>query len=262
MTESQWQTFCGFKNRYKQKIMEWTDSVPELQALQKQAAAAQKTPLYDFETPVVYNRALDDVEPEDEIKLIVIGDNPGKEEQLARNNRYLVGQAGRIAEGYFRRNSGLGIDFRRDAIILNKTPVHSAKTAQLRLMAKLGGKKVTELLEESQKWCAQETARLHCALCAEAPAGGRLPELWLVGYSELKKNGMFEVYREELKRCYQEQEGGFHAAWENVFVFQHFSMNRFTIDLGEYIKKNDCGTQPLGEVIRSLGRIHKKEIFG
>ena len=107
-----------------------------------------QTPAYPFETTVVYNRSLDDVTKDDDIKLIVIGDNPGKDEQLAKNNRYLVGQAGKIAEGYFRRNPELGIDFRRNVIILNKTPVHSAKTAQLKTIAKQGGKKIADLIED------------------------------------------------------------------------------------------------------------------
>ncbi|MBR1639870.1 MAG: hypothetical protein IJ688_10840 [Treponema sp.] len=259
MTDSQWKIFCDFKALYAAKIAEWAESFPDLQGLQKKAAEAEKTPAYSFETPVVYNRALDDITKDDDIKLIVIGDNPGKEEQLACNNRYLVGQAGRIAEGYFRRNPALGVDFRKNVIILNKTPVHSAKTAQLRFMVKQGGQKMAELLEESQTWCARETARLHSELCRAAGEDGIMPELWLVGYSELKKKGIFEQYRDELKAFYVEND--FSKYWERVYVFQHFSMNRFTIDLSDYMKKNGCENLPLLESIHSLGIIHKDEIF-
>ena len=136
MTEEQWKVFCKFKKELKSKVEEWAESAPALSRLQREAALAAKTPLYPFETTVVYNRALDDLTPEDQIKLIVIGDNPGKDEQLAKNNRYLVGQAGKIAEGYFRRNPELGVDFRKNVIILNKTPVHSAKTNQLKQIAR------------------------------------------------------------------------------------------------------------------------------
>ena len=116
MTEEQWKVFCKFKKELKSKVEEWAESAPALSRLQREAALAAKTPLYPFETTVVYNRALDDLTPEDQIKLIVIGDNPGKDEQLAKNNRYLVGQAGKIAEGYFRRNPELGVDFRKNVI--------------------------------------------------------------------------------------------------------------------------------------------------
>jgi len=141
MTQQQWNYFCDFKDQFKSQVEEWKKAAPELTELQRQAALQTKTPEYPFETSVVYNRALDELTPEDEIKLIVIGDNPGKDEQLAKNNKYLVGQAGKIAEGYFRKNPELGVDFRKNVIILNKTPIHSAKTLQLNTIAKQGAKK-------------------------------------------------------------------------------------------------------------------------
>ncbi|WP_022932389.1 hypothetical protein [Treponema bryantii] len=247
MTSDQWKYFCDFKDQFKNKVEEWKKAAPELTELQRQAALLAKTPEYPFETTVVYNRALDDITPEDQIKLIVIGDNPGKDEQLAKNNRYLVGQAGKIAEGYFRKNPELGVDFRKNVIILNKTPIHSAKTAQLNTIAKQGGEKIAGLIKESQLWMAEKTAQLHAALGTE---------LWLVGYSELKPRRIFCPYRDELKAfCSPE-------AWARVYVFQHFSMNRFTIDLGDFIEAGKKEKAPLESNIHELGLIHKKEIFG
>ena len=247
MTEGQWNCFCDFKDALKNQIEKWTKSAPELTELQRKAAHLAKTPDYSFETPVVYNRALDELTPQDQIKLIVIGDNPGKDEQLKKNNRYLVGQAGKIAEGYFRRNPELGVDFRRNVIILNKTPLHSAKTAQLKIIAKQGGEKISKLIEESQIWMAEKTAELHTALGTE---------LWLVGYSELKAKGIFSAYRETLKASCNEE------AWKRVYVFQHFSMNRFSIDLADYIKKGKKEKFSLEANIHELGLLHKKEVFG
>ena len=250
MTEQQWKDFCDFKDDLQNKIEEWKACAPELTQLQKEAALLAKTPEYPFETSIVYNRALDDITKDDEIKLIVIGDNPGKDEQLAKNNRYLVGQAGKIAEGYFRRNPELGIDFRKNVIILNKTPIHSAKTAQLRTIAKQGGSKIADLIEESQIWMAKRTAELHAALNTE---------LWLVGYSELKNKGIFASYRDNLRATCTPH------TWEKVYVFQHFSMNRFTIDLGDYINQKSEEAQKnatLESNIHELGVFHRKEIFG
>lgn len=249
MTEKQWNIFCDFKKELKQKIEEWTERAPKLTDLQKEAARLAKNTEYSFETPVVYNHALNDVQPQDDIKLIVIGDNPGKDEQLKINNRYLVGQAGKIAEGYFRRNPELGVDFRRNVIILNKTPIHSAKTIQLNTIAKLGGPEISVLIKESQIWMAEKTAALHAELGTE---------LWLVGYSELKDKKIFCPYRDALKNSLINRKD----AWNRVYVFQHFSMNRFTIDLSEYIKTEKKENARLESNIHELGVLHKKEIFG
>ena len=247
MTQQQWNYFCDFKDQFKSQVEEWKKAAPELTELQRQAALQAKTPEYPFETSVVYNRALDELTPEDEIKLIVIGDNPGKDEQLAKNNKYLVGQAGKIAEGYFRKNPELGVDFRKNVIILNKTPIHSAKTLQLNTIAKQGGEKIAALIKESQLWMAQKTAQLHAALGTE---------LWLVGYSELKPRRIFCPYRDQLKAsCSLE-------AWARVYVFQHFSMNRFTIDLADFVKAGKKEKAPLESNIHELGLLHRKEIFG
>ena len=102
---------------------------------------------------------------------------------------------------------------------------------------------------------AQKTAQLHKDLCATASEGGIMPEVWLVGYAELKGKGLFLEYRDELKKSYGESQ-----AWEKVFVFQHFSMNRFSIDLKDFMK-NHAGFGILAAV-HELGNLHKREIFG
>lgn len=254
MTEQQWFVFNNFRNEFKAQCKYWCESLPDLMQLQKNAAVAAGNPEYSFENPIVYNTDLDRITRDDEIRLIVIGDNPGKDEQLSKNQKYLVGQAGKIAEGYFRRNPELGVDFRKNVIILNKTPIHSAKTNQLKKMLKDGGDKFAALLNESQMWMARKTAKLHSDLNI---ANG--PELWLVGYSELKDKAIFTVYRDELKKSYDAEDS---AVWDKVYVYQHFSMNRFSIDLNEFIEKQGLQNQKLDESIHQLGKLHKKEIFG
>lgn len=251
MTESQWKCVENFKNDFKSKITTWNQYKTILASLQKQAAQKAKTPEYPIETPVVYNKALDVIKGEDEIKLIVIGDNPGKNEQLAKNQKYLVGQAGKIAEGFFKRNAELEIDFRKNVIILNKTPIHSAKTAQLKAIAREGGRQIEQLILESQLWMAQATANLLENL---NKYGKTKTQLWLVGYSELKPSGIFEPYKAELKKTCGQQ------TWKNVKVFQHFSMNCFTKDLNSF--KNENPKKTLKELLDELGTKHRKEIFG
>lgn len=260
MTDNQWKIFCDFKNDLKKMVTKWQEQFPNLKDLQKQAAIIAKTPDYPFETPIVYNLALEEISKNDEIKLIVIGDNPGKDEQLAKNNKYLVGQAGKIAEGFFNRNENLGINFRKNVIILNKTPIHSAKTSQLKTIARLGGEKISEFIKESQIWMAKRTAQLHIEMNNQILQENQT-ELWLVGYSELKEKGLFLNYRDELKKYYSVDDKS-KSNWQKVFVFQHFSMNRFTIDLKNYIEKKIDNCKIDREILHELGQIHRTEIFG
>lgn len=248
MNKTQWKAFCTFRTNFKTQISLWNSQLEKegisqvLSDKQKELALADSVPDYQIETPLVYNTALDDITPEDDLKLIVIGDNPGKDEQLIKNRRYLVGQSGKIAEGFFRRNPILGIDFRKNVIILNKTPIHTAKTKELKKLA-ISNDFFAQLLLESQIWMAKHTAKLHQELQCQ---------LWLVGYGELKKRGVFLPYAEILKRCYTNS-----TIADNVFVFQHFSMNRFLIDLRAHTDTKFS----LKQNIENIGRIHRKEIL-
>ena len=98
---------------------------------------------------------------------------------------------------------------------------------------------------------AQKTAELHAALKTE---------LWLVGYSELKEKGIFGAYRDILRDTLKTSCGD--EAWDKVFVFQHFSMNRFSIDLSDFVKAQKKEKAPLESNIHELGLLHRKEIFG
>ncbi|ULQ58729.1 hypothetical protein K7I13_09205 [Brucepastera parasyntrophica] len=251
MTRSGWTYFVNFRDSFQAQCETWKKEAVcgkdnWLGRLQKQAAEADKTPAYPLETSIVYNRSLDDVTQNDLIKLILVGDNPGKNEQLAGNNRYLVGQAGKLGEGFFRKNPELGIDFRKNVIILNKTPIHTAKTKQLALLCKNGGDRFNKLFEESQKWMAEQTALLQQKLKCS---------LWLVGYGELRKSGLFSLYAETLKKEYEKKRKLSDA---DVYLYQHFSMNRFSIDL----KSHYNGSITLAENLRSIGLMHRKEVIG
>ena len=248
MTEKQYQAFCQFREQMKSACDEWKSLADELYPLQKESAL-KDTPPYPLETSVVYNRDYDNITQESNIKLIVIGDNPGKEEQLSSNNRYLVGQSGRIAEGFFRRNPELLTDFRINTVILNKTPVHTAKTSHLKYLSLHGSDRIKKLLIESQIRMAQLAAELHQNL--------ETAQLWLVGYAELKGKGLFLQYRDELLRCYRNNDESMKKSWNRVFVFQHFSMNRFLIDLS----KKRLPQENLQQAICRIGTEHRKEIF-
>ena len=257
MTIFQWEYFNNFCNSFKNKVTEWNNQAKSLIVVQNKAKDFFNNVDYELQTPIVYNTALDEITQNDEIKLIVIGDNPGKDEQLTKNQKYLVGQAGKLGNNFFKNHDELGIDFRKNVIILNKTPVHSAKTNHLKKFASFGGKEIEDLIKETQIWMAQETAKLHQNLL-KVSENKDFPQLWLVGYSELKEKGIFTDFKNELKKQYQTSEESKNA-WDNVFVYQHFSMNRFSIDLKEFSTENknlDLKTQ-----LKTLGKKHKDEIF-
>lgn len=256
MTSCQFKIFCDFREDFKSYCKNLASSYGNLLSPLQKSAAQKDTPDYNLENPVVYNTALDEITENSEIRLIVIGDNPGKDEQLSKNQKYLVGQSGKIAAGFFKNHPEFKIDFRQNAIILNKTPLHTAKTKHLKYLEENGGSKVRNLIEESQIYMAKKTAELHINLCRAAQSEDERPDIFLVGYGELKGRGLFLNYRDELKKSY----GNSMEEWKRVFVFQHFSMNRFSIDLKNFMSEN----QNLGIVkaAEKLGGIHKNEIFG
>ena len=242
MTEFQWNFFSDFRREFKEKISLWSVFSKELKLLQEKSAENDKIPHYKIENPVVYNRALDEISNKSEIKLIVCADNPGKNEQLSQNQKYLIGQAGKLAEGFFRNNKEFKIDFRKNAIILNKTPIHSAKTSQLKFIYKNSSDEIRNLLDETQIWMAKKTAELSDAL--NCP-------IFLAGYSELKKGGIFTLYKNELKNSIKNI--------DSVLVFQHFSMNRFSIDFKNFMQNNPNLSKE--EALIKIGLLHQKEIF-
>ena len=249
MTENQWKDFNALREDFKLHVENWKTALENIDIsqgksfseLQKELAAADGVPDYPLENAVVYNTAFDSVTAESSIKLIVVGDNPGKSEQLNKNRTYLIGQSGKIAEGFFRNNPELGIDFRKDVLILNKTPVHTAKTKELIPLCKTAGKNSADIVEESQKYMAELAFRLQQLFSCE---------IWIVGYGELKPKGIFTGYRDCLYGLYANN-AEMCDFEKSVFVYQHFSMNRFSIDL-----------KTQGGDLHAVGKLHRKEIFG
>lgn len=279
MNEAQFSIFSSFRDEFQKKIREWSKYNDELIELQEMAAKNGGTPPYPVQNPVCYNTALDSITREDDIKLILIGDNPGKNEQLDENKKYLVGLAGKLGVKFFAENPELNTDFRKNVIILNKTPVHSARTEHLRWIIKNSRPEIANLIEESQKWMAKATANLHMRLSESANSKvsegtdpktkgtdpcskcskGTDPQLWLVGYAELKGKGLFLPYRDVLLETYRTKNR--EEFFKNsVFTYQHFSMNRFTIDLNDYRKQ--AAPENLEQTLKNLGSLHRKEIFG
>jgi len=246
------------RNEFRGLVDAWSEQSPYLREAQERVRESRGYDDYRVETPIVYNRALEEIELGSEIKVILVADNPGKKEQLAINNRYLVGQSGKLAEGWFKRE--LGMDFRREVLILNKTPVHTPKTAELGLLAKSAGihrDRLEALLAGSQAAMADLAWRLYGALRAgdEPRSGSSWPVLWISGVGELRKGGLFEVYRDELSRRLAKADP---AARAGVWAFNHFSMNQFAVELKRKAKPG----MPMLEELGRIGQENRLRVFG
>jgi hypothetical protein len=252
VNQTQWKKFVTARERFRQITQEIDRSLPKLKKILQKFADSRsdgKNSAYTVETPVVYNTALDDITINDEIKLILVADNPGRREQAAQNRRYLVGPSGKIARKFFSDNPSLGIDFLKNVIILNKTPIHSPRTAELKELCRMegetGGHLIADYLESSQKKMADLLLEFHEALNIQ---------VWITGYSEMKKGGVFEVYTDRLKELYADKPD----LYKQILFFRHFSMNQFTIDL----KKQTADGETVAKTLKRIGCAYRKRILG
>ncbi|MDR1025178.1 MAG: uracil-DNA glycosylase family protein [Treponema sp.] len=251
MTAGAWTAFCGVRDRYREALEQFNRDLRGLKNLQQQLVDSRSGPAYTVETALVYNQALDELDHKDEIRLILVGDNPGRREQAAR--RYLVGPSGKIAEGFFRRTAELGIDLRKNVLILNKTPIHTPRTVELKELCRLGGAKLSGALTGTQRFMASLLLEFHRAL--SPPKKARRPALpvWITGYSEMKEGGIFETYTRTLGELYAGNPLG-----DSVFLYRHFSMNQFSIDLRQQTREGESA----GAALDRIGRSYRKRILG
>lgn len=248
MTDLQWKIFTDFRNNFINQCQIWKQEDPWLIPLIKKAHFDAKENDYPIENGIVYNTSLDELTRDSTIKLILVSDNPGKNEQLNKNKRYLIGQAGKLADHFFKNNPDLDIDFRTQVIILNKTPIHTAKTKQLAFLLKNNSPAFTNLYKQTQSWLAFNTLELAQAL--------KCP-LWIVGYSELHPKGLFSMYAQILTTEAHKTSPIQNFAQESIFLYQHFSMNRFSIDLKDRYNQK----LTLKENLYKIGLQHRKDIL-
>jgi hypothetical protein len=245
MNNSTWEAFNTARNNFKKLCEEIAGREPELRVFQQKLIDGRDTSSYTIETPVVYNSALDNIKKSDDIKLLLVADNPGRREQRADERAYLVGPSGKIAAGFFKKETALGIDFRKNVIILNKTPIHTPRTVLLRDLSKIGGANTALLIEDSQREAAKLLLEFYTVF--------KTP-VWIIGYSEMKKRGLFEIYTKELCSFISDNL----IAEDDLFFFRHFSMNQFTIDLNKQKKPDETSAAALSRI----GRAYRDRIFG
>jgi hypothetical protein len=266
MKKAEYNAIESARKEFAHLVKRLSRDLPFLSSLQEELRLELGYDDYRVETPVVYNRALDDLGPGDRISFILVADNPGKKEQLAENNRYLVGQSGKLAAGFFQNR--LGVDFRKEVIILNKTPIHTPKTAELRRLLALAdaagkreGEGLRKAFRESQETMAALARGLHGALgspgrgASASGAAGSGAVLWVSGLGELREKGLFRPWAEALGAAY---DGAPPDLVDRIWLFNHFSMNQFAIEVK---KKADPARPLLGELGR-IGTENRKRVLG
>ncbi|MBU0936562.1 MAG: hypothetical protein KKI09_08220 [Spirochaetes bacterium] len=222
---------------FSSRLAAWSQRLPQLGEAQRELQNICEETDYALETPIVYNGDLDRLRPGSNIRWILIADNPGKKEQLAENRRYLVGSSGKAAENFFRQH--LDIDFRSEVLIINKSPVHTPKTSQLRRLLQIYPD-LRAVFIESQCYMADFAWQLYSI--AKAP-------IWLMGLSELQPRGLFSAWYERFSTGM--------PAREAIFVFKHFSMGSFASDL----KKRRLPDESVEDAVHRIGTENRLVYF-
>jgi hypothetical protein len=261
MDKKNWTAFSAVLTRYRDFVSGLSGAFPGLLGHIQELVNDRDGPSYTVETPVVYNGALEEISAGSDIKMILVADNPGRREQAAENRRYLVGPSGKLAENFFRNHPELGIDFRKNVIILNKTPIHTPRTAELKELCRRGGKVLAGAISASQKTMAELLLAFHEALIPvrrgspEGPvqSGGIIP-VWITGYSEMRRGGIFEAYTETLKTLYAQKP----LLGKRLFFYRHFSMNQFTIDLHKQAREGE----DLAQSLDRIGAAYRTRVLG
>lgn len=266
MTKARYGKFDAIRNEFRKYVEELSARAPWLGSLQEELRQTLGYDDYRIETPVVYNLALDDIRLGDSPRFIIVADNPGKNEQKTENRRYLVGQSGKLAQGWFRKE--LEADFRSVALIINKTPIHTPKTAEIRILRKIAAARspdiaaeLEELLGESQRRMADIAFRLHRCLGSV---------LWVSGYGELKPKGLFADWSKAATRLYLEASGAEgRMLRDSLWVFRHFSMNQFAIEYAQAREAFLSGTSSRSgaspdpiNLLSSIGEANRRRILG
>ena len=246
MNPQAWQEFSSLRESFRKTVGEILRRLPDLPRWQEELVKNRSGPVYRIETPVVYNTALDEVTADDEIKLILVADNPGRREQAAETQRYLAGPSGKIAARFFREHPELKIDFNKNVIILNKTPIHTPRTNELSDLCRLGGCVMEEAMIDSQTAMAELLFSFYNCFSSA--------QIWITGYSEMKKGGLFETYTQGVRKLIKCN----HAFNKKLFVFRHFSMNQFTIDLNKQRLPDETCTKALNRI----GSAYRERILG
>lgn len=217
-------------NEFKKQINQWRVENKTLRSDLSKALS----PNYKLYNGIVYNTNLDEVDNHSKIKYIIVGDNPGKNEQM--EEKYLTGQAGKLARGFFAKHN-LVENFDEEVIVLNKTPIHTKSTGDLKTLSEY-----SSLCDDTQEYMAELCFKLHKRFNCE---------LWIVGMSNMI--GLFSSFADKITALYEEES----KLWDKVYCYQHFSFNCFQTQFNKF-GGNDSNVE---EKLHEIGVMNKKKIF-
>jgi len=150
-----------------------------------------------------------------DIKYILIGDNPGNIE--TEKKRYFVGPSGISARVFF--ENFLVNDFKKEVLVLNKTPIHTSQTHFLKL-------KNNKIINDTQKYMANLSFKLYKNLLNSTVIitgfmGACSNKKWI---SQSNKNNLGYCFFKQIKENFKEIENKLH-------IIKHFSFLSIYKDL-------------------------------
>jgi len=231
-TKMEWENIEDFRRVYENNIQFWISKLKDA----------------EIKGSAIFNEDIPETKEKwEKIKLIIVADNPGNKEAIEK--RYLVGGAGEIARAFFKITfNDLRINMKENVLVLNKTPINSSNTSDLKnIYNNIKGKGI---LNDTQEWMAKTIYKLHQILECD---------LWIIGSGNFEK--IFEKFKETINGAYNESEN---EKWKRVFVFKHFSYGWFFRDFEKY-KKNEENLkngENLKEYLKKIGTEKRVDIFG
>lgn len=195
MTQEQFDKLQHIRKDFKKKVEEFNEKYPQM----KDEILGLYHKKYDLKKAFIYNRKLDDLKVEDNIKYIWVTDNPGFNEAL--QERYAVGSSGKGAKNFMETFKFVK-NYDKEVLVLNKSCLHTRITNDLKKL-----KNYKEIIDESQIYMAQLTADLLAVF--NCP-------LWILGISNL--NNLFSPYTNKLIN---------NINLEETYLYYHFSQGQF-----------------------------------
>ena len=195
---------------------------------------------------IIFNKDLNNLK-ENEIKYILIGDNPGNIE--ADKKRYLVGPAGISARVFFERY--LVDNFNKEVLVLNKTPIYTNVTDGLKkvdiLILQKTQKYIVSIINDLYKLLKKPVIISGFAGCHKSKGG-------FIDKTSKDKNAVGKFFFSELKNV------DFGKGNKDLFIIKHFSrmsiFDDFTIETYEkYLENNNFN------ILETLGAKYRNEFF-
>ncbi len=182
-----------------------------------------------------------------QIKYILIGDNPGKNEK--DDKKYFADGRGANTAGSNARRffAYLGVDFDKEILVLNKTPMFTKSTLELRQYKK-GYKGI---LAESQRFMAELANDFHkCLRCKMYITGlsgcyYKKGKVWILNNES--SHAILPEFFLKIKELYNDSDLKYH-----LFIFKHFSYWKVFSDGNLNMKKIENSNIPIDEVTKEL----------